>query len=81
MPDKKDYLTESEIERWIGEPYILIPSCLDCIHKHPAADTCAAFPNGIPQLIKTGQHDHKTLYIGDGGIRYAPKKPLKSPPG
>ena len=27
-------------------------------------------PDGIPEPILTGEHDHTTLYPGDGGIQF-----------
>jgi len=34
--------------------------------------TCRAFPDGIPELIITGKHDHTKPFPGDHGIRYVP---------
>ena len=34
---------------------------------------CIAFPDGIPEEILLGEHDHKTPYPGDNGIRFEPK--------
>lgn len=48
--------------------------CLDCIHLHdikPGQEsTCDAFPEGIPQPIIWGNHDHLTPFDGDNGIRF-----------
>ena len=52
--------------------------CPSCIHFRPGntpqdRPTCAAFPRGIPTVILSGQHDHRTPYPGDHGIRYEPR--------
>ena len=48
--------------------------CSLCLHKYQTARrTCKAFPDGIPKPIWLGEHDHKTPYPDDNGIRYAPR--------
>lgn len=49
------------------------PPCLDCRHRHEAALTCAAFPDGIPAAILLHGFDHCAAYPGDGGIRFEPR--------
>ena len=43
--------------------------CLECKHYTGAA-TCAAFPDGIPAVILTGEHDHREPYPNDNGVRW-----------
>ena len=45
--------------------------CRDCKHRIPP-DACAAFPDGIPEKILTGKHDHRRPFPGDGGVRFEP---------
>lgn len=45
--------------------------CVGCAHYLGNLE-CEAFPDGIPDEIITGLHDHRQPYEGDGGIRYEP---------
>ena len=47
------------------------PQCLFCQHYEKAL-FCDAFPDGIPEAILTGEHDHTDQYPGDNGIRFEP---------
>ena len=53
------------------------PKCLDCKHfkggkKRGFGLICDAFPDGIPEDILLGKHDHAKPYQGDHGILYEP---------
>ena len=47
------------------------PLCIMCQLTKDAI-TCKAFPNGIPDAIIMGEHDHTKPYPGDNGIRFEP---------
>ena len=46
------------------------PPCWTCRHKHSGTNTCTAFPTGIPDMISSGQHQHREPFVGDHGIQY-----------
>ena len=53
----------------------LSPVCTGCRHlDHERLDArrCRAFPAGVPDAIWLGEHDHRTPYDGDRGIRFEP---------
>lgn len=45
--------------------------CLFCKHYFGLMK-CEAYPDGIPEKIMTGLHDHTKPYPGDKGIRFKP---------
>jgi hypothetical protein len=60
------------------ELYIPVYSqtCTLCRHRiFDPPRTCRAFPDGIPPEIWRGEHDHRTPYPGDHGIRYEALRP------
>jgi hypothetical protein len=48
----------------------MVTPCSTCRHLYADAFSCAAFPDGIPEEILLGEHQHKTPFDGDNGIRY-----------
>ncbi len=49
------------------------PVCMRCRHldlENIEARRCRAFPDAIPNAIWTGEHDHRTAFPGDHGIRF-----------
>lgn len=48
-------------------------NCFMCRHLIPSGfPHCAAYPDGIPWEIQSGQVDHRLPYVDDRGIRYDP---------
>ncbi len=43
--------------------------CLTCKHYRGLWE-CEAFPDGIPEVISSGDHDHREPFKGDNGIRW-----------
>lgn len=43
--------------------------CIRC-ENYLGLWTCKAFPEGIPQVIASGEFDHSEGYPGDKGIRF-----------
>jgi hypothetical protein len=49
-----------------------IVQCYVCerYYMQNQGDSCKAYPDGIPEEILTGEHDHTTPYKGDNGIQF-----------
>jgi len=59
----------------IPHSLIAFNSCTKCKHfdfNNKDANTCKAFPKGIPDEIFLGKNDHKKPYFGDNGIQFEP---------
>jgi hypothetical protein len=55
-----------------------MPPCYVCKNFITAKGAkCKAFPEGIPDDIYWGKHDHRKPYPGDNGIRFE-KDPEKA---
>ena len=63
-------------------PPIEIPPrpCVGCKHYNQPEWHCRAFPHGIPDPIKRGEHDHRTPFPGDGGLQFEPISPTRTLP-
>jgi hypothetical protein len=71
----------------VTKPPIKIPPrpCVGCRYYDQPEWNCLAFPLGIPDEIRRGEHDHREPYPGDGGLRFEPIFPTQEipepPPG
>ena len=45
--------------------------CIEC-KNYEMMLSCRAFPDGVPEDILTGEHDHTKPYKGDNGITFDP---------
>ena len=50
-----------------------VKQCNACRNRHVRKVTCRAYPDGIPDIILLGDHDHRIAYTGDQGIRFEAK--------
>ncbi len=68
---------DAEKNRFTMNPGFVFPQCNTCLNlnrtKKPEWPTCKAFPDGIPEEILDGYHDHTEAYPGDNGVRYEPE--------
>jgi hypothetical protein len=46
------------------------PQCDYCTRLARFGFQCKAFPQGIPEDILKGRHDHRKPYSGDNGIQF-----------
>jgi len=54
------------------DPVILTP-CHTCQHQI-SGFTCVAFPEGIPFVIRSGEHKHQSPFKGDQGVQWEERK-------
>ena len=48
--------------------------CVNC-KRYQGLGECEAFPDGIPEEIMTGTHDHSEPFEGDQGLLFDPMDP------
>lgn len=78
-------MANGDFQRWgIGPTSRVVKSakpmptslCLYCKHFEGVNSsdnaTCAAFPNGIPNMFWSAKADHTTPYDGDNGVVFEP---------
>ena len=66
----------------VKKPPMAIPPrpCVGCRFYDQPEWNCRAFPLGIPDEIKRGEHDHRDPYPGDGGLQFEPIVPAQEIP-
>ena len=55
-----------------GEDFKYPVLCDICINRTLHENKCKAYPEGIPEKIITGEHDHTKPFPGDNGIQFEP---------
>ncbi len=64
-------LDEDPMDRFVWKQGdITFSLCASCVHKHPNAATCDAYPRGIPVEFLNGREQHVKPVDGDGGVFY-----------
>jgi len=59
-----------------------VVQCLKCRHYMTGeVSPCPGFPDGIPDEILKGDHDHRIPWEGDHGIRFEPDPALQPEEG
>ena len=55
----------------------MISQCLSCKHFKPNGmeSLCAAYPQGIPDVILFNEVDHREPWPDDQGLRWEPRSP------
>ncbi len=70
MIETIEVLVRAEGEGAVGDARMQISKqCAECKHWDGVV-ACKAFPEGIPDAIFEGKHDHTEAFPGDGGVRF-----------
>lgn len=59
--------------RWLQSAFT--PMQTDSSVSGTHRESCRAFPDGIPDEIASGDHDHRKPFPGDNGVQWTPVKP------
>jgi EAL domain-containing protein (putative c-di-GMP-specific phosphodiesterase class I) len=71
IPTRRTFLpiTDEDGQHLAMMPVVLSEQCATCKHWTRNMQ-CEAFPELIPEAIRSGQFDHTRPFEGDHGIRY-----------
>lgn len=76
MAEKRTKQEQAALEARMSEPtgFRILTPCARCARRDPEDSlVCQAFPDGIPQAILDGEHQHTSPFPGDGGKQFIPR--------
>lgn len=57
----------------VSVDHLEVSQCSVCSHYDGRGATCTAYPEGVPDAIRSNDLDHRDPQSGDHGIRWEPR--------